>query len=107
MPTTRHSGRACRSPRADAGDERAVADRDEHDGGSRQVTGVDAGGQLDRHRARAGGDPRVVAVDEKVRPGLDRMGVRRGPGGVEIVADLEDRRAEGLHPGDLAGVRHP
>ena len=54
--------------------------------------------------AGAGRDPRVVAVDEQLGAVLRGVGLRRGPGVVEVLADLEDLCAEGPHPGDLGAI---
>ena len=106
IPTTRHSGWACRShaptpliraplptgTNATAGEGRSPA----------STPSVSSRAMV----AGTGRDPRVLAVDEQVRPRLGCVGVGRGPRGIEVVADLDHVGAEGLHPGDLARVRH-
>ncbi len=98
------SGASLRSHEPDAVDEGAVADRDHGDGWRGQVAGDHAIGDLDGQRRRAGGDARVVAVDEELH-GLGRgVGLGCAASVVEVVTMLDDPRAQGPHPLDLGSI---
>ena len=71
----------------------------------RKVAAVHGVGHLDGHRAGAGCDPLVLAVDEQLGAMLGRVGFGFASGRVEVVAMLDDGRPEGAHPGDLGAVR--
>ena len=103
-PRTRHAGQRRPEPRADPVDQRAVADRDRHDGRRRQVAGGDGVGELEgeawRRRPRSAGRRRRRADARGVLAAYasdaSRAASKSSP------ASMTSR--PGPHPRDLAAV---